>query len=43
MIGGTDMYMPLCRVCHARETKLNAQNLYEGDPALIDVEIENEE
>jgi len=26
MIGGADMYMPLCRDCHARETKYNEKN-----------------
>ena len=41
MIGGDDMYMPLCRECHARESKLNAENAYIGDPSKISVEIEN--
>lgn len=36
------MYMPLCRGCHARESNLNKQNQYEGDPAQIDVKLENE-
>jgi len=36
------MYMPLCRICHARETNYNLANVYEGDPAQIDVNIENE-
>ena len=26
MIGGENMYMPLCRECHARETSLNLSN-----------------
>ena len=41
MIGGDNMYMPLCRECHARESKLNAENAYIGDPSKISVEIEN--
>lgn len=32
MIGGADMYMPLCRDCHRRETALNTTNAFEGDP-----------
>ena len=43
MIGGENMYMPLCRECHARETRLNADNLYAGDPSKISVEIENKQ
>ena len=37
------MYMPLCRECHVRETKLNKDNVYKGDPSLISVEFENEQ
>ena len=40
MIGGENMYMPLCRECHARESKLNAANVYCGDPSKISVEKE---
>ena len=43
MIGGENMYMPLCRECHARESKLNAENAYMGDPSKISVEIENKQ
>ena len=43
MIGGENMYMPLCRECHARESKLNAQNMYVGDPSKISVDIENKQ
>jgi thymidine kinase len=43
MIGGEDMYMPLCRECHARESRINADNLYTGDPSKISVEIENKQ
>ena len=35
MIGGADMYMPLCRDCHARETRLNQRNHFEGDPEIV--------
>lgn len=42
MIGGSDKYMPLCRDCHERESKLNSDNLFVGDPQLIDVNLENE-
>jgi thymidine kinase len=40
MIGGSEMYMPLCRECHSRESKLNEGNLFEGDPELVDVKVE---
>ena len=43
MIGGENMYMPLCRECHARETKNNASNVYLGDPSKISVELENKQ
>ena len=43
MIGGDDMYMPLCRRCHARETKLNSDNVFVGDPSIISVEVEGKE
>jgi hypothetical protein len=42
MIGGADMYMPLCRDCHLRETQLNSQNQFEGDPRVVDLNAENE-
>ena len=42
MIGGDDMYMPLCRECHTRETNLNKDNAYEGDPSVISARLENE-
>ena len=41
MIGGDNMYMPLCRECHRRESRINAANAYEGDPSKIFVEIES--
>lgn len=41
MIGGENMYMPLCRECHTRESKLNSENVYIGDPSKISVELEN--
>lgn len=41
-IGGADMYMPLCRDCHARETRLNSQNHFEGDPEHVDLKAESE-
>lgn len=40
MIGGENMYMPLCRECHARESSLNAGNAYVGDPSKISAEFE---
>lgn len=43
MIGGDEMYMPLCRTCHARETKLNKGNAFVGDPSKISVEVEEKE
>ncbi len=36
------MYMPLCRDCHARETRLNQKNHFEGDPELVDLKAESE-
>jgi len=36
------MYMPLCRECHTRETNLNKDNLYSGDPSVISARLENE-
>ncbi len=42
MIGGADMYMPLCRDCHARETRMNQKNHFEGDPEVVDLKAENE-
>lgn len=36
MIGGAEMYMPLCRDCHLRETALNKQNLFEGNPQIVE-------
>jgi len=43
MIGGENMYMPLCRECHDRESQLNASNQYIGDPSKISVELENKQ
>ena len=43
MIGGDDMYMPLCRTCHSRETKSNKANAFIGDPSKISVEVEEKE
>lgn len=40
MIGGAEMYMPLCRECHARETILQGQNCYQGDPQFVDLKEE---
>lgn len=42
LIGGDNMYMPLCRECHAREMSLNAENVFQGDPSKVNVEVENE-
>ena len=36
MIGGAEMYMPLCRDCHLRETALNKQNIFEGNPQIVE-------
>jgi hypothetical protein len=36
------MYMPLCRECHKRESKFNSDNAFDGDPTLIQVDLENE-
>ena len=36
------MYMPLCRICHARETRLNQDNEFQGNPELVDLQAENE-
>lgn len=43
MIGGENMYMPLCRECHARESQLNQDNTFIGDPSKISVEFENKQ
>ena len=43
MIGGENMYMPLCRECHARESKLNADNAYVGDPSIVNVDMEKKQ
>jgi len=40
MIGGADMYMPLCRACHGRETQFNINDAFDGNPELIDVKHE---
>lgn len=34
------MYMPLCRECHARETKFHHSE-FQGDLENIDVKVEN--
>ena len=36
------MYMPLCRECHTRETNLNKDNVFAGDPSVISARLENE-
>ena len=41
LIGGDDMYMPLCRECHARESNLNRENTFMGDPTIISADLEN--
>jgi len=41
LIGGAEMYMPLCRDCHSRESRLH-ETFFEGDPTLINVKMENE-
>lgn len=41
MIGGADMYMPLCRNCHARESRLHNENHFEGNPEVVDLDAEN--
>lgn len=35
------MYMPLCRSCHERESRLNQQNAFVGDPQHVDLVAEN--
>ena len=42
MICGADMYMPLCRDCHQRETSFNQSNVFEGNPQLMDPNVEHE-
>ena len=37
------MYMPLCRECHARESKLNTANAYIGDPSKISADLEKKQ
>jgi thymidine kinase len=41
LIGGAEMYMPLCRDCHNRESALHKQ-IYEGDATVINVRLEDE-
>lgn len=36
------MYMPLCRQCHRRESKIHDEDTFLGDPTDIKVELENE-
>lgn len=36
------MYMPLCRDCHTRESRLNSKNHFEGDPEHVDLKAETE-
>lgn len=31
MIGGAEMYMPLCRECHERETRFKGDDIFQGD------------
>ena len=40
LIGGAEMYMPLCRVCHARETKFKGGDAFQGDPQIVDLKTE---
>ena len=35
------MYMPLCRECHKRESNLNKENTFLGDPSVISIDTEN--
>ena len=42
LIGGDDMYMPLCRECHHRETRTNKYDAYQGDPTIISAKREGE-
>jgi len=32
LIGGAEMYMPLCRSCHERETNFKGNDCFSGDP-----------
>ena len=41
-IGGSEMYMPLCRVCHERETRLNKKNEFQGNPEFVDLVAEKQ-
>lgn len=43
LIGGENMYMPLCRQCHERESAKHAGNQFMGDPTVISVKVEEEE
>jgi thymidine kinase len=42
MIGGDDMYMPLCRDCHKRESNLNKENAFSGDPTVLSMDTEEQ-
>lgn len=42
MIGGEELYMPLCRECHRRESKLNKKSAYVGDPSITEIEVEKD-
>lgn len=35
------MYMPLCRECHARESRFH-ETVFDGNPEEINVTLENE-
>lgn len=43
LIGGENMYMPLCRECHQRESHLNSANTFTGDPSKICAEDEDKQ
>ena len=35
--------MPLCRECHIRETMIQGDNIFKGDPSKTDAELENKQ
>ena len=43
LVGADNLYITLCRECHRRETKLNQDIVYDGDPTKVYIEIEREE
>ena len=42
LIGGADMYMPLCRECHLKETRKNADDAFRGDPTDISIHLDQD-